>query len=186
MPPTPAVVWPYRIRHHWVVLFRLPSLWGWIGLAVLGAIGITSGWLGWLPLLILLVSVMAFRIQEWRAEIIELDQLTIRRASGVRETTVSRALIRVDRISGLVVTRTVPGKLLGYGSLHLEAPGDHPGFGNLHRIQDPDTTFLLIQALMFRIPSDTDPDDIGSDARHTAPLPALNRPGTGTPSGRPR
>ena len=175
MQPAPAVQWPYRIRHHWIVLLEPPGKWGWLGLAVLVVIGITGGWLAWLPLIIVLAAVMTFRVQEWRAEVVELDQLTIRHARGVKETTSSHALMRVDRISGMLVSRTVPGKLLGYGSLHLEAPGNHPGFRDMEKIQNPERTYELLQALMFRTVTDTDPDDVGPDDQQTAPLPSVAR-----------
>jgi hypothetical protein len=171
--PAPAVEWPYRIRHHWIVLFDLPSKWGWLGLAVLVAVGITGGWLAWLPLIIVVAAAIAFRVQEWRAEIIQLDKLTIRHARGVKETSVSNALLRIDRISGLLLSQTVPGKILGYGSLHLEAPGNHPGFRDLEKIENPITTFKLLESLMFRTAKDTDPDDVGPDEQQTAPLPNI-------------
>jgi hypothetical protein len=175
--PAPAAQWPYRIRHHWIVLLKPPGKWGWLGLAVLVVIGITGHWLGWIPLILVLGAVAFFRTQEWRAEIVELDPLTIRHARGVKETSVSRALMRIDRVSGVVLSQTVPGKILGYGSLHLEAPGNHPGFRDIEKIQQPDETFQLLQSLMFRTSRDTDPDDVGPDDQATAPLPGFSADG---------
>lgn len=174
MQPAPAVTLPFRIRHHWIVLFGPPSKWGWLGLAILALVGITSGWLGWLPMVLIIGAVLLFRYQEWRAEVITVDQLTIRYAQGVQETTTSRALLRVDRISGIVLSRSVPGKLLGYGSLHLEAPGNHPDIRHLNRINHPELTARLVESLMFRTATDTDPDDIGADGQQTAPLPVVS------------
>jgi hypothetical protein len=169
------------------VLFDPPGKWGWLGLAVLVVIGLTGGWLGWLPLIVVVGAVFLFRYQEWRAEVITLDPLTIRYSQGVQETTTSRALLRIDRISGIVLQRTVPGKLLGYGSLHLEAPGSHPDIRHLERIDHPELTGRLVESLMFRTATDTDPDDVGPDAQHTAPLPQVSTGGdTGRLPGGPR
>jgi hypothetical protein len=184
VPSAPVAESPYRIRHHWIVLLDLPSKWGWLGLAILVVIGITGGWLAWLPLLVVLGAVVIFRVQEWRAEVIELDRLTIRRARGVRETSVSHGLFRIDRISGVVLSQTVPGKLLHYGSLQLEAPGSHPDFRVLARIQNPEQTFELLESFMFRtarrdLDNDTDPNDVGTDDQQTSPLPSLGGGDTG-------
>ena len=197
MYPAPVVSLPYRIRHHWVVLFARPRLWVALCLVALALVGFTSGWLGWVPLIVVLIAMIAFRIQEWRAEVIELDRSTIRHWSGVRETTVSQAMMRIDRISGLVITRTVPGKILGYGSLHLEAPGSHPKFRDLEKIELPGETFELLQSLMFQArgdrdpndvgpndvgpegvgPNDVGPNDVGPDDTRTSPLPSLSADG---------
>jgi hypothetical protein len=184
--PAPVVTWPFRIRHHWIVLFKLPRKWGWLGLAVLFVVGLTGGWLGWLPLIVVVGAVLLFRYQEWRAEVITLDKLTIRYTQGVQETTTSRALLRIDRISGIVLSRTVPGKLLGYGSLHLEAPGSHPDIRHLERIDHPELTAQLVESLMFRTATDTDPDDVGADGQQTAPLPRVSSGDTGRLPGSPR
>jgi hypothetical protein len=203
--------WPYRIRHHWIVLLDPPGRWTWLLFALLVVVAITGGWWGLIPLVVVVTVFFLFRYQEWRAEVIELDPRAVRHARGVKETTTSNAFLRIDRVSGVVMSRTVPGKLLGYGTVHLEAPGDHPDFKHLVKIQKPLETFTLIEALMFKtslsptgasiLPaaassdrgpydhdgSSGDPDDTGADIRATEPLPSVDQPRTDRPrTDRPR
>lgn len=204
MPASRPPDWPYVIRHHWVVIFSSPGRFGWVVLGLLLIFSIVAGWWGWVPLVLVLAALFGFRYQEWRAETIELDPRTIRHARGVAETTASHAFLRVDRIAGAVISQTVPGKLLGYGTLHLEAPGSHPDFRKLSKIERPEETFKLLESLMLRPrpgagegwnSGDTDPNDVGSgpgevdrrevdrhevdrrtaEQRETAPLPRLDR-----------
>jgi hypothetical protein len=186
--------WPYRIRHHWIVLLEPPGKWAWIVFAALLIVAVTGGWWASLPLIIVVALYFLFRYQEWRAEVIELDPRAVRHARGVRETSTSHAFLRIDRVSGVVLSQTVPGKIFGYGTVHLEAPGSHPDFRHLAKIQRPQETFEMIEALMFKtgvtpsgssvppsepgstvLPSeDDDPNDTGVDVRVTAPLPDLD------------
>jgi hypothetical protein len=194
MPASRPPEWPYVIRHHWVVIFSSPGRFGWVVLGLLVIFPIVAGWLAWVPLVLVLAALFGFRYQEWRAETIELDPRTIRHARGVAETTASSAFLRVDRIAGAVLSRTVPGKLLGYGTLHLEAPGSHPDFRKLSKIERPEETFALLESLMLRHgpmageawdSGGAHPHDIGSglgeaqrrtaEQRETAPLPRLDR-----------
>ena len=183
----PGVVWPYLVRKHWVVLFSRPSLGQWILFGLLLAVAIFGGLAAWLPLLLVLGVFFALRWQQWRAEFVSFDPLAVRHVKGVKETTVSNAFMRVDRISGVVMSQTVPGKVLGYGTIHLEAPGEHPGFRNLVNVERPAEVYRLVESLMFNpppnadpgqtfAPRNTDPDDVGGRHSRTMPLPRVPDP----------
>lgn len=161
-----------RTRHHWIVLWRLPDKVLAIALAVfLVAAAAKPNPMAWL--FGLFIAVIGFlRYQTWQAEQIILTRKRIIRVQGVPETTTSEASLRVDRISGARMEQTVPGKLLGYGTIEIEAPGDHPGVRRLEKIAKPRAFYEELRGVMFGEAVDADPDD---DIRDyiTAPLPQL-------------
>ena len=160
-----------RTRHHWVVLFRLPGkFFGALLLVLFGCALIWPQPAAWL--LGGYVAVGAFlRWQTWQAEWIILTGKRIIRVQGVPETTTSEASLRLDRVSGARLVQTVPGKVLGYGNVELEAPGEHPGVRRLIKINDAVAFYLTIRPLIFGDRSrGPDPDDDPRDYS-TEPLP---------------
>ena len=156
-----------RTRHHWVALVALPGRWFALLLAALLIAAVIAPMpMAWvLGAVVLLVAVL--RWQTWRAEQVILTGKRIIRVQGVPETTRTEASLRVDRISGARLVQTVPGKLLGYGTIELEAPGEHPGVRRLVRIDNPDEFYLHLREVMFGEPpsgpagrpQQGDPDD---------------------------
>jgi len=161
-----------RTRHHWIVLFRRPHLASAIvlGALLLGAV-VWPKQLTWLFALV--AAALAFlRWQTWQAEWIILTTKRVIRIQGVPETTTSETSLRVDRVSGVRLVETVPGKLLGYGTIELEAPGDHPGVRRLVKIDDAHAFYLALRRVVFGEADVPDPDDDPRDYV-TAPLPVL-------------
>jgi hypothetical protein len=159
-------------RHHWIVLLRPPHKLLTIGLIVfLIAAAFQPNPMAWLLGLFLILAGFV-RVQTWHAERIILTGKRIIRVQGVPETTSSEASLRIDRVSGARLVQTVPGKLLGYGTIELEAPGDHPDVRRLSRIEKPKAFYLELRRIVFGEPGAPDPDDQPSDYV-TAPLPVL-------------
>jgi hypothetical protein len=163
------VAWPYVVRQHWIVLIRPPHRWTCVLIVVLAVAGFLR-WYSWVVLLAVLVGIAVFRFQEWRAERIEFDRLTVRRVRGVAESTSTDAMLRIDRIVGIVLTRTVPGKLLGYGTIHLESSGGERELRWLINLQHPVEVYRLLESLMFPGASRNGP---ALHQGHTVPLPEL-------------
>jgi hypothetical protein len=165
-----------RARHHWIVLWRPPHKLLTIALLVfLVAAVFRPNPMAWL-LGLVLVAMGFLRVQTWNAEQIILTQKRIIRVQGVPETTTSEASLRIDRISGARMIQTVPGKLLGYATIELEAPGNHPDVRRLERIGNPHVFFLELRRVIFGDPVPPDPDDdpLGYEAEfETEPLPFL-------------
>jgi hypothetical protein len=162
-----------RTRHHWIVLIRLPHKVLGIALIVLLLAAILDpNPMAWLFGIVIL-GLGFLRWQTWRAEWILLTGKRIIRLQGIPETTSSEASLRVDRISGARLVVTVPGKILGYGTIELEAPGDHPDVRRLKRIAAPDTFYLELRRIVFGEGTRVDPDD---DPRGyiTEPLPPIS------------
>jgi hypothetical protein len=154
-------------RPHWLLLIAF------LLLVVMAAVSPKS--VGWI--LVLVVLGFGFvRWQTWQAEWVIVTSKRIIRVQGVPETTTSEASLRIDRISGARMIQTVPGKLLGYATIELEAPGNHPDVRRLERIGNPHVFFLELRRVIFGDPAPPDPDDdpLGYEAEfETEPLPFL-------------
>lgn len=159
-----------RARHHWIVLLAPPSKWACLGLAVLFAGAIFRPIPFAVFFLVVAVAGAALRWQTWRAELIILTRKRVVRVRGIPETTSSEASLRIDRVSGARLVQTVPGKLLNYGSIELEAPGDHPDVRHLVRIADPMSFYNQLRGAIFAPETGADPDD-GLPRHVTEPLP---------------
>jgi hypothetical protein len=161
-----------RTRHHWIVMLRLPHKLLLIALAVMLVAAIVQpNPMAWLFGLVV-AGLALLRWQTWQAEWVILTGKRIIRVQGVPETTTSEASLRVDRISGARLVQTVPGKIFGYGTIELEAPGDHPDVRRLKRIAQPHVFFLELRRVLFGEVRGPDPDDDPRDFV-TEPLPFL-------------
>ncbi len=164
-------------RHHPIVLFRLPGKWAGIGLLALVVWALAEPII-WIVVILLLGVSMLFRWQTWNAERIILTRKRIIRVQGVPETTTSEAFLRVDRVSGMRIVQSVPGKLLDYATIELEAPGNHPDVRHMVKVWHPHSFYRDLRHLVFS-EQRPDPDDVGTtglpeDA--TAPLPHIGGP----------
>lgn len=151
-----------RTRHHWIVLLRPPPRWGAVALLLLLLWGLVAPAM-LLVLLVLLAAIGFLRWQIWSAEVIILTKRRIVRLRGVPETTTTEAWLRIDRVSGARLIQTVPGKLLGYGTVELEAPGNHPDVRKLVKIADPHGFYGKLRARVFAQRNAPDPDDAPPD-----------------------
>jgi hypothetical protein len=167
-----------RVRHHWVVMFRRPHLLLVVAMVLLLIMAfVQPNPMAWL--LGLVVCGFAFlRWQTWQAEWVILTSKRIIRVQGVPETTTSEASLRVDRISGARMVQTVPGKIFGYATIELEAPGNHPDVRRLERIAQPHDFYVELRRVVFGDPTAIDLDDDPRGYR-TEPLPFLTDEGVG-------
>lgn len=165
-----------RTRHHWIVMFRRPHWVLLVALVLLFVMTLISpNTVGWIFVLVML-GFGFVRWQTWHAEWVILTSKRLIRVQGVPETTTSEASLRLDRISGARMIQTVPGKVLGYATIDLEAPGDHPDVRRLERIAHPHRFFLELRRMVFGEPVPPDPNDdpLGYEAEYdTEPLPVL-------------
>jgi hypothetical protein len=159
-----------RTRHHWIVMFRPPGKL----LAIALLLMVLIAWFAPNPMVWLIVLVLGgfafLRWQTWQAEWIILTHTRIIRVQGVPETTTSEASLRLDRVSGARMIQTVPGKVLGFATIELEAPGDHPDVRRLKRIARPHEFYLELRRVIFGEPQAPDPNDEPPEY-DTEPLP---------------
>jgi hypothetical protein len=164
-------------RHHPIVLLQLPGKWALLGLLALVVWALMTPSI-WFVVIVLIVVTMLFRWQKWNAERIILTRKRIIRVQGVPETTSSEAFLRVDRISGMRIVQSVPGKILDYANVELEAPGNHPDVRHMVKIWHPHAFYRDLRHLVFS-EHRPDPDDVGTSGLPedaTAPLPRINAP----------
>ena len=159
-----------RTRHHWVVMLRRPHLIFLLALALLLVAAVVDP----MPMALLLLAVVGafayLRWQMWRAEWVIVTRRRIVRVRGIPETTTAEASLRLDRISGAVLEQTVMGKLLDYGTIELEAPGEHPDVRRIVRIARPQRFYMQVRKAVFGNEIDFDPD-VPTQDFVTAPLP---------------
>lgn len=164
-----------QARHHWIVLLRRPHIVLLVALLVLLVAAIVQPW----PMAMLLILVLGafgfLRWQTWRAEKIILTSRRIIRVRGVPETTSAESSLRLDRISGAVLEQTVLGKILGYGDVELEAPGQHPDVRQLVRISNPNGFYMQVRKVIFGNELDLELED-RPQSHSTQPLPKLSPP----------
>jgi hypothetical protein len=160
-----------RARHHWIVLLRWPGKFAALGMIALFVLAIVKPVPFVLLFILVLVAAAALRWQTWKAELIILTTKRIVRVRGVPETTTSEASLRIDRVSGARLIQTVPGKLLDYGTIELEAPGDHPDVRHLVRIAKPKAFYDRLRRVVFGEELRADPDFGTTDRYEPIPPP---------------
>lgn len=161
-----------RSRRHWVVLFRKPHLALTVAMLVLFAAALFDpNPMAWLFLLVFGAAVY-LRWQSWRSEWMILTQRRVIRVRGIPETTSSEASLRLDRISGAVLEQTVMGKILNYGTIELEAPGQHPDVRRLDQLAEPKAFYAHVRRVIFDDPAGRR-DYGGPQDFVTAPLPPV-------------
>jgi hypothetical protein len=55
----------------------------------------------------------------------------------------------VDKVTGLTLQRTVPGRLLGYGTLIVTSPGRRQAFRKVRYLPYPEQLYLEIALLLW-------------------------------------
>src|SRR5205823_3073328 len=149
-------------RQHWIVLLRPPRRLSAILLTVLFvAAWVRADRFTWVFVLIA-AFLLALRWREWRAERVLLTGKRVIHVQGTVETTASETSLRVDRVSGVRYVETVLGKMLGFATIELQAPGDHPGISRLKRLGHPEAFYLELRDVVYgedRADPDEDPPD---------------------------
>jgi hypothetical protein len=59
------------------------------------------------------------------------------------------AAMPLDKVTGLTLQRTIPGRLLGYGTLIVASPGRRQAFGKVRYLPYPEQLYLEISALLW-------------------------------------
>ncbi len=162
-------------RQHWIVLLRPPRR----VTAILLTVLFVASWIrpNTFTLFFVLVAVflLALRWREWRAERVLLTGKRIIHVQGTVETTSSETSLRLDRVSGVRYIEPVWGKMLGFATIELEAPGNHPGVSRLRRLAEPERFYLELRHVVYGEEGRPDPDEEppDSDTFVTAPIPAI-------------
>ena len=114
------------------------------------------------------------RYRLWDSERITLTSKRIVHSYGVLETTRTEASLRLDRVSGLQIVETLPGRIFNYGTIVVEAPGNHPALHQLFRISRAEPFYLRLREVVFGEDWPQDPELTGSRVDDTQPLPVVD------------
>ncbi|GAB2487881.1 YdbT family protein [Jatrophihabitans fulvus] len=165
----------YHAHQHWVMLVRRrPRRSSLITLAVL----LLAAWIWpwpWAFVLVVVAALLGFlRWRLWASEQLWLTNKRIIHVHGVLETSRTEAWLRLERVSGMRVTESLLGSWLNYATIHVDAPGDHPGTHHLWRIGKALPFYRRFRSLVLEGNSVGDPDLDGSPGEYvTEELPSL-------------
>lgn len=154
-----------RVHHvcsqHWVVLARPFCIWlGSVVFASSAVVFLGAGRIGSVmrpvmePLLALLVLgttvYLGARYAGWWVARFVFTDRRVLFIEGLLSRRVSA--IPLSKITDTTFTRSLPGRLLHYGDLLLDSPGEQPGIATLAALPQPDELYRLIMTL---VPHDT-------------------------------
>lgn len=153
-------------------MFSKPPTWVWMLMLGTLVLAVIWPWPMIVPFAVLFAANAFLRWQLWDQAIVVLTRRRIIRVIGVPEATTTEASLRLDRIHGAVLTQTLLGKLLDYGTIELESPVKNNDLQELRRIQHPHQFYRLLRNMIFGEGVPDDPDYRPGD-HQTEPLPDL-------------
>ncbi|MGH2844701.1 MAG: PH domain-containing protein, partial [Thermoleophilaceae bacterium] len=86
---------------------------------------------------------LAYQVLAWRAEQLVLTDRRLIRTTGVITTTIDA--VHLATITDTTYHQSLPGHLLGYGSLRIETPGQTQALQHLHHLPDPGAVYQALQ-----------------------------------------
>jgi hypothetical protein len=81
--------------------------------------------------------------------------------------------VSLSRISETSFARTLPGRLLGYGDLKLDAPGEQLGLATLRYLPKPEALYRLVTSLIRSQERDGRSRVYDPREENTGPLPPV-------------
>ncbi|MCA1840580.1 MAG: PH domain-containing protein [Actinomycetota bacterium] len=149
--PTERVI--HSCRKHPVVALKPVAIWlaTLVGASALGFLvsprtsdSIADVIAGWAVILVT-VYLIAKLMQWWVARYVITDQRVIF-MEGILNVKV--AAIPLQKITDTTFTKTILGRLFGFGDLMLDSPGEHGGLSMLTDLPRPDQIYRLITSLV--------------------------------------
>ena len=119
----------------------------WVDARVPVAMAVVSQlvWLGWF----LLVGWTLWRLLEWRHDWFVATDKRLILTYGLVTRRV--AMMPLTKVTDMSYSRSVPGRLLGYGQFIMESSGQDQALHNINWVPDPDRTYRAICAEMFGV-----------------------------------
>jgi hypothetical protein len=180
--PTEHVL--YICRRHPIVIAKPVGIWL-LAMLVGAAVGFvtspdSSGTLidriaGWAVIAVTFWA--AWRLALWWVARYVLTDQRVLYVEGLVSRKVSA--IPLAKVTDTTYRRTIPGRILGYGDLLLDSPGERPGLSVLTELPRPDELYRLVMSLVvrkdagFEFPPAGPPPAPREDKDQTGPLPAV-------------
>jgi hypothetical protein len=143
------------VRHHWaklvepvvttVVAFVVVA---WLVDAATGAIGDAADWIWWLWFVVAVR--LAWRAVEWRTEWFVATDKRMLLLHGL--VTRNVAMMPLGKVTDMSYSRSVMGRLLGYGEFILESAGQDQAMRRITWVAHPDATYRDLCATIFTSP----------------------------------
>lgn len=153
-----------EMKQHWARLlpaiaatfagFVLAVLAGLLAPAYMGALTNAAWWI-WAVLLL----VLAWRVFEWHHEtfVVTTKRLILVHGLFVKKV----AMMPLGKVTDMSYNRSIPARILGYGTFVLESAGQDQALSEIHFVRDPDARYREICGLIFD--GDTGEDDRTAD-----------------------
>lgn len=138
-----------EVGHHWIV-FVVPCLIVLAGVAVVVGSPLAPVDLAWFPYLLGLglVAWGGYKWQYWRSDWFVVTNMRVFRIHGVLNRQLATMPLR--RILDITVSRTLPGRLLGYGHFVFESAAQDQGLRDIRFIGRVYERDLAIQRVVQR------------------------------------
>jgi len=170
-----------QIRRHPLVLIAplLSAIGAIVGALVLGAVlsptdgaDVVDSVLGVTAAFFLLRFV--WRLWEWRVDRILVTDRRIVEVSGLLTRKV--ASMPLDKMTDLTYSRSIAGRVLGYGRIGVESAGQDQALTGIDFIPSPDDFYRTVTALVAGVMARPDPETVHEaswDDEDTGPLPRV-------------
>ncbi|MGY4643620.1 PH domain-containing protein [Cellulomonas sp. URHB0016] len=172
------------VRHHWAKLVEPVAttlvafvLIAWLVDTATGAVGDAAEWIWWFWLVVAVR--LGWRLLEWRTEWFVATDKRMLLLHGL--VTRNVAMMPLGKVTDMSYSRSVLGRLLGYGEFILESAGQDQAMRRITWVAHPDVTYRDLCAIIFTPPEAGPP----APARPTGPPVAARptRPGSPGASG---
>ncbi len=170
-----------QIRRHLLVLARpfLGALAAIFGAVVLGALLSPNEGADIFDTILGLAALFFFlrfgwRVWEWRVDRIIVTDRRILEVSGLLTRKV--ASMPLEKLTDLTYSRSIAGRLLGYGRIGVESAGQDQALTSIDFLPNPDDVYRTVTALVAGLMATPDPETVHEaswDDDDTGPLPRV-------------
>ena len=143
-------------REHWIAIatpLALPFLWlfvlGWLDQTLDQGSRFLMEVAMWVWFGLLVRSV--WKLLDWRLNLFVATDRRLLNTYGIITRKV--AMMPLAKVTDMSYVRTIPGKLLGYGTFRLESAGQDQALSTIKYVPRPDETYRLITTEIFRPPA---------------------------------
>jgi hypothetical protein len=134
----------------------------WVDAHIPARFGLVSTILWWAWFVV--VGRAAYRVAEWRHDWFVATDKRLLLFYGFITRKVS--MMPLSKVTDMSYTRSIPGRLLGYGRFVMESAGHDQALREVHWVPDPDTSYRAICTEIFRLSNRRMPGMDPSELHH--------------------
>lgn len=114
---------------------------------------------------------LGWDVWRWWVDLIVVTDQRIFEVSGILTRSVSS--MPLSKVTDMTYRRSLLGRILGYGDLVVETPGQKQAFAVISRLPRPDDFYRTVTALVTVKQPDTPMREVFIDEQQTGPLPRV-------------